>query len=197
MGNPDPDTGTVLFVIPIDRSMNTMTYADTQAESTMHDDSEILFTLHSVFRIESMDSMPNESGIYRVQLKLTSDNGQQLRCLIDYFERQREGTESWHRVGRLLIQVISLDKTIKLLNDLLNQMPNDEQKATYHFNIGSVYSNMGEYPKALSFHKRALKIFNSALGDEHPYTKSVIESIELVKKNLLFVDYHLILSESI
>jgi hypothetical protein len=47
MGYPDPDTGTVLFVIPIDPSMTTMPYADIQAESMMQDDSEILFTLHS------------------------------------------------------------------------------------------------------------------------------------------------------
>jgi hypothetical protein len=43
---------------------------------------------------------------------------------------------------------------------------------------------MGEYPKALSFYERALKISKLALGDGHPLTKYVVKRIEFVKKKV-------------
>jgi hypothetical protein len=82
-----PGIVTVLFLIIIDPSVTTMPYANTQTESVMQDESEILFSMNSVFRVVSTEWMPNKSNNLRVQLKLTSDNGQQLRCLTDYFER--------------------------------------------------------------------------------------------------------------
>jgi tetratricopeptide (TPR) repeat protein len=93
------------------------------------------------------------------------------------------------------VQVNQLDKAIEVFNDLIKRATNAKQRVTYYFNIGSVYSNMGEYPKALSFYESALKMCKLTLGDGHPHTKSVVESIELVKKKLLFVDQRLILLE--
>jgi hypothetical protein len=72
--------------------MITMPYANIPAESEIHDESEILFSVNSVFRIESIDLVRKKIEIYRVQLKLTSDNDQQLRCLTDRFEKEIEGT---------------------------------------------------------------------------------------------------------
>jgi hypothetical protein len=87
-----PDTVPILFLIIIDQPVTTMPYANIPAESEIHDESDILFTMHSVFRIVSIDSVPKKTEICRVQLKLTSDNDQQLRCLIDRFEKEIEGT---------------------------------------------------------------------------------------------------------
>jgi tetratricopeptide (TPR) repeat protein len=38
---------------------------------------------------------------------------------------------------------------------------------TYN-NIGAVYDNQGDYPKALEFHLKALNIREKVLGKEHP-----------------------------
>jgi hypothetical protein len=84
LGNCNPHTAIVLLVITIDPSMNTMLYANIQAESAMRDESKILFSMNGVFRIDSIDSVRKKIEIYRVQLKLTSDDDQQLRCLTDY-----------------------------------------------------------------------------------------------------------------
>jgi hypothetical protein len=125
------DTVPVLFMTTIDSAVSTVPYANIQAESEIHDEREIFFSMHSVFRIESLDSMSNESGIYRVQLKLTSDNDPQLRCLTDRFEKEIEGTEGWYRIDRFLMHVNQLDKAFKVLNTLLNWATNDKQRATY------------------------------------------------------------------
>jgi tetratricopeptide (TPR) repeat protein len=93
-----------------------------------------------------------------VQLKLTSDDDQQLRRLTDSFEQEIKGKEGWHRVGRLLMRVNQLSKALEVFNHLLDRASGDTQRATYYFNIGAVYDNMGEYPKALSYYERALAI---------------------------------------
>jgi hypothetical protein len=43
---------------------------------------------------------------------------------------------------------------------------------------------MGDYRKALSYYERALDIRQRALPPNHPSIKTVIESIEIVKKKL-------------
>jgi hypothetical protein len=115
-----PGIVTVLFEINIDPCLTTVPYANIREESEIHDEMEILFSMHSVFRIEAIDSLPNDSGICRVQLKLTSDNDQQLRCLTGCFKEEIEGTEGWNRVGRLLVQVNQLGKAMEVFNELLN-----------------------------------------------------------------------------
>jgi tetratricopeptide (TPR) repeat protein len=102
-----------------------------------------------------------------VKLQVTSDNDQQLRCLTDRFEKQAEGSEGWNRVGRLLVQVNQLDKATEVFNDFLNRATNEEQRATYYISMGSVYSKMGEYPKALSFYERVLAIVQRTLTANH------------------------------
>jgi tetratricopeptide (TPR) repeat protein len=95
------------------------------------------------------------------------------------------------------MQTNQLGKAIEVFNELLSQAPNGKQRVTDYGNIGFVYSKMGEYPKTLLFDEKALKIHKLSLGDGHPLTKYVVKRIEFVKKKLLFVDYRLILPESI
>jgi hypothetical protein len=136
----NPGTVTVLFEIKIDPSVTTVPYANIQEESEIHDESEILSCMHSVFRIESIDAVPNKSGIYRVKLQLTSDNDQQLRCLTDRLEKEIEDAKGWYRVSRLLVEVNQLDKAIEVFDELLNRATNEKQRAMYNINMASVYS---------------------------------------------------------
>ena len=46
--------------------------------------------------------------------------------------------------------------------------------ASSYNNIGSMYYQMKEYPKALEYLGKALKIVMAKLGDEHPNTQSTI-----------------------
>jgi hypothetical protein len=93
------------------------------------------------------------------------------------------------------MQTNKLGKAMEVFDGLLNRTTDEEQRATYYISMGSVYSKMGECANALFHYDRVLKILKLPLGDGHPLTKSVVKSIELVKKKLLFVDYRLILPE--
>jgi hypothetical protein len=107
-----PDTVTVRFSLTIDPSVSTTPFASIRQESAIPNESELLFSMHRVFRIVSIESMPKKTGMYRVQLKLTSDDDQQLQSLTKRFEEYIAGPEGWHRVGRLLQQVNQLVKAM-------------------------------------------------------------------------------------
>jgi hypothetical protein len=88
-----PGTATVPSVITIDPSVSTTPCVNIREVNAMQNESEILFFVYSVFRIESIDSVPMKIRIYRVQLKLSSDNDQQLHCIIKGFNKDMKGTE--------------------------------------------------------------------------------------------------------
>jgi hypothetical protein len=162
------DTVTVLYDITIDSSVTSTPYANIKEDSAMQDKNEILFSMHSVFRIEPIDSVPNNSETYRVKLQLTSDNDQQLRCLTDRFEEEIKNSDGWFRVGLLLIKVNELGKAMEVFTNLLDQATDNMYIAAYQSQIGLAYYKIGEYPKPLSFYERALAIWQTALPANHP-----------------------------
>ncbi|CAF5143138.1 unnamed protein product, partial [Rotaria sp. Silwood1] len=53
--------------------------------------------MHTVFRIDQVQQLDNNRAVYQVDLKLTSDNDQQLRELTDFIRKEVDGT-GWYRM---------------------------------------------------------------------------------------------------
>ncbi|CAF4326493.1 unnamed protein product [Rotaria sp. Silwood2] len=62
--------------------------------------------------------------------------------------------------------------------------PNHPDLAISYWNIGSVYKITGDYTRALSYLEKALGIFQKSLPPTHTHVKSVINTIEYVRKKL-------------
>ena len=60
---------------------------------------EVLFSMHSVFRIRDIKSMDGNDRLYQVDLTLTSDDDKDLRALTDRFEEEMEESTGWDRLG--------------------------------------------------------------------------------------------------
>ena len=56
--------------------------------------------------------------------------------------------------------------------------------ATTYNNIAGVYSDQGEYGKALQWYQKALKISEKVLGKEHPNTIIIVNNIEFIINKL-------------
>jgi tetratricopeptide (TPR) repeat protein len=96
---------------------------------------------------------------------------------------------NYNNIGLVYRRMVEYQKALSFYERALairetTLLANHPDLAQSYNNIGIVYMKMGEYPRALSYYTRALKIFKLALGDRHPHTKSVVKSIELVKKRL-------------
>jgi tetratricopeptide (TPR) repeat protein len=146
----------------------------------MPNENEIFFFIHSMFRIVFIESLPKKTGIYQVQLKLTTDDDQQLRCITDHFEKEIEGAGGWHWIGQLLVQVNQLGRAMEVFKDLLKQALNDMERATYYLHIGSAYESKGNYPEALSNHEKVLANRETALPANHPSSATSYNNIGLV-----------------
>ncbi|CAF4842487.1 unnamed protein product, partial [Rotaria sp. Silwood2] len=86
----------------IDPTVSSTPFASIREVSYFQAEEEILFSMHSVFRIGEVRQIDQESPLYEVHLKLTSDDDEQLRQLTDYIRGEVAGS-GWYRMGKLLL----------------------------------------------------------------------------------------------
>jgi tetratricopeptide (TPR) repeat protein len=156
----------ILFVIKIDPTMNSTPFANIEAVRANQKD-EILFSMHSVFRIIAIELMPHEH-MYEVQLELVSHEDKQLRYVIERLEQEVAGSTGWDRLGKLLINIRKIEKAEEIYNILLEHPLNEEGRSTYYHRLGCIQDVAGNNQEALSFYTKALTIRESILSGTHP-----------------------------
>ncbi len=80
----NPDLVGVLFKITISPSIFTSPFANIRNNSYYHEEEEILFSMHSVFRIGQVQQIHKNGRLWQVDLTLTSDNDPQLHALTKF-----------------------------------------------------------------------------------------------------------------
>ena len=174
----------VLFEMTIDPSVLSTPFAAIDAVSYFKAEQEVLFSMHSVFRIGEIQKMDNNSQLYHVQLKLTADDDPQLRILTEHIRQETSGNTGWERLGSLLLKIDQFNKAEELYIILLEQTSDEDKRAFYYNQLGLVYDSMGEYEKALSSHERSLEIRKIALPPNHSDLATSYNNIGLVYNNM-------------
>ncbi|CAF1656913.1 unnamed protein product [Adineta ricciae] len=165
----DLDMVGILFVITIDPNINTTPFASIGGVSYYKDEAEILFSMHSVFRVGTIRQTGDKNKLYHeVQLQLTADDDPQLRVLTDRIESEVQGSTGWHRLGRLLLNLGQLDKAEELYNVLLGQTSDKRDRAHYYHQLGYLKDDQGDYKMAIEYYEKALEIREKSLPSNHP-----------------------------
>ncbi|CAF5077684.1 unnamed protein product, partial [Rotaria sp. Silwood1] len=94
----------ILFQITIDPTVSSTPFASIREVSYYKEEEEILFSMHTIFRIGEVRKIHNKHALYQVDLKLTSDDDPQLRELTDFIRKEVSGT-GWRRMGTLLLKI--------------------------------------------------------------------------------------------
>ncbi|CAF0843310.1 unnamed protein product [Adineta steineri] len=183
IASTEPDKVGILFIMSIDPSIKLTPFASIKEESYFREEDEILFSMHTVFRVSAIKQMDNENQFYEVELQLTSDDDQQLRLLTDRIREETNGT-GWQRLSNLLLQIGQFDKAKELYNVLLEQTSYEGEKAPYYNQLGGVHMNQGDYEKAIWYYEQALQIFQKYLPSNHPDLATSYNNIGLVYKNM-------------
>ena len=111
------DQTAILFLMEIDPSMSSTPFARIDGISQFEDEAEILFSMHTVFRIGEMKQI--DTRLWEVNLTLTADNDSQLKSLTDYL-RKEIGTENgWARMSLLMMKMGKYDKSREMSNILV------------------------------------------------------------------------------
>ena len=142
----------------IDPSVSSAPFASIRDVSYYKTEEEILFSMHTVFRIGEIKKMDNNDSLYQVDLKLTADDDQQLRTLTERIRKEVVGGTGWQRLGQLLIKLSQFDKAEELYNVLLEQTSDEGEKAIYYNQLGYIKNNQGDYEKAIEYYEKGLEI---------------------------------------
>jgi hypothetical protein len=87
----DPDSVGILFVMTIDTSQSTTPFASINSVSYFEDkEDEVLFSMHTVFRIGGIKPMGENHRLVQVDLTLTGDNDKDLRVLTDRIREESD-----------------------------------------------------------------------------------------------------------
>ncbi|CAF1340898.1 unnamed protein product [Adineta steineri] len=158
----------VLFIMSIDPCIKSTPFASTHEVSYFKEGDEILFSMHTVFRVNAIKQMDNKNQLYQVELQLTTDDDQQLRLLTDRIRKETDGNTGWERLGKLLLKIGQFNKAEELYNVLLEQTSNEVEKALYYNQLGIIETEQGDYEKAIWYYEQGLQIRKKTLPSNHP-----------------------------
>ncbi|CAF0903839.1 unnamed protein product [Adineta steineri] len=165
----NPDQVGVLFIITINPAQSTTPFASIAGISDFQKEEEVLFSMHSVFRIQNIKQMGANNRLYEVNLELTADNDPELSRLTDYIRKESyPDSEGWYRLGSVLFKMGQFDKAEDIYQVLLSQTGDDEDKAPIYHYIGWIKDKQGKYEEALTFYEISLAIYQKTLPSNHP-----------------------------
>jgi tetratricopeptide (TPR) repeat protein len=148
----------ILFVMKIDPSISATSSANVRDISAYRTEEEILFSMHSVFRIGQVKQLDGNNRLWQVKLILTNDNDPQLYDLIKLICQEITGSTGWHRLGDLLIMLGEYNKAEKLYKILLGQTIDDNEKVNIYNPLGRNMEQQGKYTEAIRIYEKAFKI---------------------------------------
>ena len=179
-----PDTVGVLFVMTIDSALTSPPFAEIIAHSFFGEEAEVLFSMHSVFRVAQVKRLEKDSRLFEVRLTLTGDDDPKLRQLTKTIDQEVKGSTGWERIGSLLIQVGQLDKAEELYNKLMTRHADENDKVHYIHQLGRIKNGQGDYKGALLYYEKCLDIRQKSLPANHPSLATSYSNIGSVYDNM-------------
>jgi tetratricopeptide (TPR) repeat protein len=180
----NPDLIGILFEITVNPSIVSTPFADISDVSYFEMEEEILFSMHSVFRIGQVKQLDENIRLWQVDLTLTNDNDPQLHGLIERMQEETRGSTGWHRLGMLLIKLGQFNKAEKLYEILLKQTTDEDEKAHLYHMLGMIKHGQGEYAAAIEFYDKSFKANQKIFSPTDPNLASSYNNIGGVYYNM-------------
>ncbi|CAF0738460.1 unnamed protein product [Adineta steineri] len=174
----------VLFEINADSKMaTTKPFADISEYSHFPEDSEVLFMIGSIFRLNNIDR--NDDQIWIIKMTLCNDDEHDLKQVLMYMKQQIENEETNLRtLGKLLWKMGKFDLAEKYFNRLLQELPSsDPLLSSLYEDLGELASQTGDYDMSVQWHQKFLAIRNKNQLTVNPTIKKTNNSIG---KSLIF-----------
>ncbi|CAF3417602.1 unnamed protein product [Rotaria sp. Silwood1] len=167
----------ILFQITVNPTVSSTAFASIREVSYYHEEDEILFSMHTVFRIGDIRQLKNNSSLYQVDLKLTSDDDEQLHRLTDRIRQETTGEIGWKRLGLMLLKVGQFNKAEEFYATLLERTSDDNDKVHIYGKLGSVKKGQGQYQEAISFYEKSIAIYRKARPEDHSLLGDIYNNI--------------------
>jgi tetratricopeptide (TPR) repeat protein len=183
MAQNNPDLTAILFRMNIDPALTSSPFAQLNNISYYSDsEKEILFSMHTVFRIGEIEQI--ENGLWQVELTLTSDNDGQLKRLTERIKTEIGAGTGWHRLSQLMIKMGEFDKAKEISQTLLDSASDNDARtiASCHHQLGYVNDEKGDLTSALFHYRQSLDISLTYLPPDDPSLASTYSNIGSIYK---------------
>jgi len=181
----DPNLIGILFVMTIEPSKSTTPFADIKGIGYFEGEYEILFSMHTIFRIRKITQMDESKRLWQVDLSLTTDNDKDLHILTEHIRKETfPNAEGWQRLGLFLLKIGQPDKAQQVYDILLNRTNSNHERAILHHQLGQTYQDQGKYCEALIFYERSLEFMQKKLRPNHPHLAASYHDIGNVYQNM-------------
>jgi tetratricopeptide (TPR) repeat protein len=155
----DPHMQSVLFEIEVGVIVSTVKrpFALISHISTKPGESEFLFSVGSMFRIESLADRRSIEGYWHVKLKLVEDDSD-INELKMELEKEHCDESDLSSLGSVLIVMGDYKRAERYFLILLEYLPADHP-ATYRIYscLGKIAHNKGDHTTSLDYHEKALE----------------------------------------
>ena len=169
-GSTNSDMVGILFFMTINPAQSTTPFASINDVGAYGDkEDEVLFAMHTVFRIQDIQLMGENGRLVRVELTLTSDNDKDLHALTDCMrEESCPNSEGWYRLGEVLRKMGQFRKAQEVYEMLLEQRTEESRNAGIYNQLGMMKHGQGEYQEAIVFYEKSLEIKTETLAPNDP-----------------------------
>jgi tetratricopeptide (TPR) repeat protein len=176
----------VLFVMKIDPSISATPFANVGDVGYYQEgESEILFSMHSVFRIGQVKQIEtNNNRLWQVDLTFTGDHDPQLQELTKSMQNDTKGPTGWFRLGRLMMKVAQFDKAQQVFEMILDRTTDEKEKGEIYYYLGWIKTDQGKYTEAITYYEKSLKIRQKTLPANHPDLATSYNNIGEVYNNM-------------
>ncbi|CAF0750843.1 unnamed protein product, partial [Didymodactylos carnosus] len=171
----------ILFEIKIDCHIKSCPFADISKLSFLPTENKVLFTMCSIFRIESIDQ--SNTRIWNVKLTLPSTEDEQLKKLTDHIKKKINSKFCLASLGELLWQMGDYTKAEEyyclLLNDsrFEESIERDTLCSHVYNGLGKISECRMEYEKALEYFKQSIEALESHVSVNDPLITSSLNNI--------------------
>jgi len=179
-----PQSIGIFFTITGDLSNSSASFASVGNLGFFDDEEEVLFSMHTIFRIERIEQNCDRERVWNVHLKLTSDNDKQLNRLIERMREEIEGSTPLYQLGALMIRLGDFNKAEEVYRKLVETTSDELERAHIFYQLGQIKYNQEKHQEANSFYQKALKIYQQKLSPGHLNIASTYNNMGLVSDSM-------------
>ncbi|CAF0953449.1 unnamed protein product [Adineta steineri] len=180
-----PKMAAILFEICLDLTIrstaNVCAIINNLNSNMKSEEGEICFTMGTVFRIQSVEQVTdNSTNIWIVKLTFVDDNDQQFYRLVAPLRTNDVDTNPLSYLGKLLIEMGASERAEQFYLDLQTDpsvFNQPRRLARLQNGLGLIFTYKGDHMKALEHYHISLKTTLSYMSPDHPDLASIYKSI--------------------
>ena len=175
----------IMFVMKINPRIKSTPFANISKHSYYKREKEILFSMHSIFRINEIKKLDGYDRIWQVHLTLTAENDPQLQTLTEHIRRLTyPEMHGWHRLGNLLYHLNQYDGARHVYEALLREANDNQQKRDIYMQLGSIHRIQRNFKEATDCFEKALTICERLFQTNNADSASSQRSIGVMYENM-------------